>query len=161
MATLEHNLTDITRQILERSKDYSTPLKRFYRYIRDDTVKMFNILGRRGNTTPYRGVTWKWFAAQYTRKDGTQVPAYGIPGKVKGRMRTSGQRVNENDLILSDSGDLRKASLDTFRISPDRLVAGSSKRYAKYQNKARTFIFINDDDLDMLRGEIIDWLVGT
>lgn len=155
---IEENLTDITRRILERSRNYIVPLKRFYVYLKTDVTKMFNILGKRGSNY-YRGVSWKWFADQYTRKDGTRVPAEGIAGKVKGRKRMSGKRIKTNDVVMSDSGILRKAALDSFWVSPFELTADTSLRYAKWQNAKRPFAFLNDNDLDRLRDNIVEWLV--
>lgn len=53
-------------------------------YMRARTMLMFQRL-RSGGT--YRGVTWKPFAPQYTRKDGTVVPAWGGVARVRAGFR--------------------------------------------------------------------------
>ena len=67
----------------------------FQSYMQRRTTLMFSRLSRGSGS--FRGVSWPWFAPQYTRADGTVVPAFGgIPklngkGLVKGRKRASGK----------------------------------------------------------------------
>ena len=156
---ITHNFSEIIDQVLERAQDYRVPLKLFYTYLHGQTVQMFPRLGRKGNTTPFREVTWKWFADQYVRKDGTVIPAQGIPGQVKGRKRKSGKRITANSLIMSDSGIMRKAALASFKVTTHSLVMDTPVKYAKYQHKKRPYMFVTDDDVDELREMIIDYLI--
>ena len=80
--TITYDFDKIVTRLLERSKDYRVPLKRFYVYLHGETVKLFPILGKKGGAI-YRGMQWKWFADQYKRKDGTIVPAEGGKKKVR------------------------------------------------------------------------------
>ncbi len=157
--TITHNFTPIMKKVLAKSRDYRVPLKRFYVYLHGQTMQMFPKLGKRGSGT-FREVKWRWFAAQYVRKDGLQIPAQGIPGKVKGRKRMSGKRVTDSSRIMQDTGILRGAALGNFRIGANYLIARTPVKYAKFQNKMRRFAFITDDDTDRLRELIIDYLTG-
>jgi hypothetical protein len=71
------------KRMLEKAKDYTQPLTDFYGYMVRQTQLTFARLSAKGNTSDFRGVRWKWFEDQYTRKDGTVVPAEGGIPKVR------------------------------------------------------------------------------
>lgn len=114
-------------------------------YMRVRTSGMFARL-RRGGT--YRGVTWKDWAPQYTRKDGTVVPAWGgiakVRGKgmVKGRKRPSGTRVTRSSALMQDTMSLRTRAALVVRRNRLMLQLGpQGVRYAASQNARRPFLF--------------------
>jgi len=161
--TITHDFDKVVTRLLERSRDYTVPLKRFYVYLHGETVKLFPILGKKGGAT-YRGMQWKWFADQYIRKHPKPgqkkiMPAEGIPGEVLGRLRHSGKRIKSNDLMMSDSGIMRKAALGSFQVSTHEIVMSTPVNYAKYQNAMRPFMFLTPEDVDKVRQYIIEYLI--
>lgn len=119
----------------------------FQAYMLRRTALTFRNLKRGGS---FRGVSWRWFAPQYTRSDGTVVPAEGgIPkvrgtGLVKGRLRHSGTRVRSSSSLVADSSRLRNAALTDVRITDTTLVMDTPIDYAKYQQAMRPFQFFDD-----------------
>lgn len=114
-------------------------------YMRVRTDSMFRHL-RRGGT--HRGVTWKDWTPQYTRKDGTVVPAWGgIPkvrgrGMVKGRKRPSGKRVTQSSALMQDTMTMRGRAALVVRRNRNMLQLGpQGVNYAHDQNKRRQFLF--------------------
>lgn len=130
-------------------------------YMRVRTDSMFRHL-RRGGT--HRGVTWKDWAPQYTRKDGTVVPAWGgvprvragyiqsgkhkgermsrVSGKVKGRLRPSGKRVTQSSALMQDTMTMRGRAALVVRRNRNMLQLGpQGVNYAHDQNKRRQFLF--------------------
>jgi len=98
----------------------------------------------------YRGVTWERLAPQYTRMDGTVIPAHGGvkkvrgQGSVKGRKRASGKRVTSSTNIMRDAGKLsRGGSLGTL-ITRDKLILRSGLSYGKFQQRMRAWLFFQD-----------------
>ena len=119
--------------------------RKFAQYMRVVTDRTFSRL-RRGGT--FRSVTWRYFAAQYTRKDGTVVPAWGgIPkvrgtGLVLGKKRPSGQRIASGDAIMQDTRHMASRAGLVIRQSRTRLELGpQGVRYAAEQNEDRKFLF--------------------
>lgn len=121
------------------------------------------VKNKKGGT--HRGVTWDYFAPQYTRKtDGAVVPAWGGVkklrgrGKVKGRLRPSGSRVTSRASLLQDTNTLRARALLARRITNTSVVMGSAgPSYSRYQHNLRPFVFWHlPDDLTMMRRVIID-----
>ena len=164
--TIQHNFDDILQKMLEKAKDYKQPLTDFYGYLLRRTALMFTKLGRKGNTAPFRETVWPWFAPQYTRKDGTVVPAEGGVAKVrgegviKGRKRHSGTRVTARSMIMSDRGTMRNAVLARYRIGTHYATMKTPPKYAEFQNNLRRFMFITDDEVNVLRGMILRHLVS-
>lgn len=104
------------------------------------------------------GEKWEPMKPQYTRKDGTEVPAWGgVPrvnkgfglkrrgGSVKGKKRPSGQRVKASSVMMQDTGNMRNSMLGTpleltknhIRVGPH----GVSEEYAGEQDAMRPFAF--------------------
>lgn len=134
--------------------------------IRVDAVFQAN---RKGGT--FRGVTWKWFADQYTRKtDGVVVPAQGgVPrlrggGLVRGRKRPSGTRVTASSSVMQDLGDLRRGAASVLQVLPGRMVIGTDSRVgerAQYLSRRRPFLFwYLPDDEDMVNRYFQDYIRG-
>ena len=117
------------------------------------------IFARLRNGGTHRGVTWRYFADQYTRKaDGVTVPAWGGVqrlrgrGTVQGRKRPSGARVKQGDAIMQDTNTLRSRALASVRITRFRLVMGNNLTYGAAQQAMRPYAFFHlPDDLDMIR----------
>ena len=74
---IQHNFGPIVSDMLAKSTDFRQPLTDFYGWMTRRTNLTFTKLGKRGNSTPFREMLWPWFAPQYTRKNGTVVPAEG------------------------------------------------------------------------------------
>lgn len=116
-------------------------------YMRVRTTLTFSRL-RAGGT--YRGVTWKPFAPQYTRKDGTVVPAWGGVAKVrgrgmvKGRLRPSGKRVTSRSALMQDTMTLRTRAALVIRRNRFMMQLGpQGVRYAAHQNSLRRLLFFD------------------
>ena len=100
---------------------------------------------RRGGK--FRGVTWSPWAPQYTRQDGTVIPAWGgvrkVHGRglVKGRKRPSGTRVTKQSRLMEDTGNLRSQTHTNWRITK-RLMRGRVRApLAKKLQKQRPYFF--------------------
>ena len=152
------------RQRLDALGDAAVDLKpawkEFGAYMRVVTDRQFAKL-RKGGT--YRGVTWKPFAPQYVRRDGTVVPAWGgvpkvrgkryktgkrageIRGKkVKGRLRPSNSRITKRSALMQDTGTMKgRAALTTALRRKSVEMGPQGVRYAKEQNDRRPFLFFD------------------
>lgn len=125
--------------------------REFASYMRTVTDNTFRAL-RHGGT--YRGVSWDYFAPQYTRKtDGVTVPAWGgVPkvvgtGTVKGRLRPSGARVSAGDSVVQDLEVLRsRAALVTHMGAKLLRLEPQGVDYAGYQSRRRPFLFFTPKD---------------
>ena len=161
---IQHNFGPIIQGMLTKSKDYRQPLTDFYGWMIRRTQLTFSKLGKKGKSTPFREVLWRWFAPQYTRKDGTVVPAEGGVAKlrgrgvVKGRLRHSGKRVTSSSRTVQDRGTVKQSALARFRIGNNYLVAETPTRYAKYQQAMRPFAFMTNADVEFLRKQILKHL---
>lgn len=140
--------------------DVRPALQRFAQYMRVQTDRTFQALRRGGD---YRGVHWRYFAPQYTRKtDGVTVPAWGgVPklrgqGLVLGRKRPSGARVKQGDAVVQDTMTLRGRAALVMGLTRNRLTLGpQGVRYAAAQQAKRPFLFFNfPADRDALAGMI-------
>ena len=109
----------------------------FYTYMTSVITGMFIRLQSGGTD---RGVTWPWFAPQYTRSDGTVVPAEGTRG-VLGRLRPSGKRVTRRSNLMRDTGRMQSGLLDQRKTGKKRMILDSSVEYTGYQNQLRPFQF--------------------
>jgi hypothetical protein len=114
-------------------------------YMRVRTSSMSAHLRRGGS---WRGVTWKDWAPQYVRKDGTVVPAWGgVPkvrgrGLVKGRKRPSGTRVTQQSALMQDTMTMRSRAALVVRRNRFMMQLGpQGVRYAARQNALRPFLF--------------------
>ena len=107
--------------------------------------------------------SWAPFANQYTRKDGTVVPAWGgVPrvygkGNVLGRKRPSGQRVTESSKIELDTGTLR-ASVGLRAITNTTLDYGTNLSYSGAQQSLRAFTFFVDTDRQKISSICKNWI---
>ena len=151
----------------------------FHRYMGVMTDNTFE-KNRLGGT--WRGVTWKYFAPQYTRKvrvggkslrvlevrvwGGEIVPAWGGvknvrgKGKVLGRLRPSGKRVKKGDSIVQDTGTLRNnATLGVVHITKNKMRIGTNINYAAAQQKMRPFLFFTKRDAAYLNKLTSDFLM--
>lgn len=140
--------------------------KEFALYMRHVTDTTF-IRNRHGGS--YRGVSWDYFAPQYTRKtDGVTVPAWGGVAKIKagyskytkagkeknkglsktrgknvlGRRRPSGARIKQGDSVMQDSGTLRARAALTLALGENKIELGpQGVKYAGEQQALRPFLF--------------------
>ena len=142
-----------------KASDWRPAARRIHRVmqVRTDSVFAANRLGG-----THRGLRWNYFAPQYTRKDGTVVPAWGGvaradgTGQVQGRLRPSGQRIRRGDSVVQDTGNLRRNALLSLRLTKTRLEMGTNVEYADDQAKRRPWAtFHLPDDLNMMRQEVI------
>ena len=150
-------------ELQKRGDGMQRVFKVFHRYMGVMTDKTFD-QNRRGGT--WRGVTWKYFAPQYTRKDGTVIPAWGGvakgrgKGKVLGRKRPSGARVQKGDSVVQDTGTLRNnATLGVVHITKNKMRIGTNINYAAAQQKMRPFLFFTKRDAAYLNKLTSDFLM--
>jgi hypothetical protein len=138
----------LIKKLAEEGTNFKKPLNKFRAYMAHQVDTMWDVLSSGGGT--HRGVRWKPFAPQYTRKSGTTVPHYGgIPkvrgkGRVKGRLRPSGRRLTAASQLMQDTGTLRsRATATVFQSTRTRLSFGTSPSltYAEQQAQARPFLF--------------------
>jgi len=128
-----------------------------YSYMLSRTLLTFRTLKKGGS---FRGVTWKWFADQYTRKGGTRVPAEGGVAKmrgegiVKGRLRGGGKsdvdRVDAGSNLLRHRGILANAALNRVHKTRQTMVMNTNVDYADRQQAMRPFQFFElpkDEDV--------------
>jgi hypothetical protein len=139
-----------------RLRDMRPVFTNFHVYMMRRVQLMFERLKSGG--TSFRGVGWMWFARQYTRKDGTIVPAEGgVPkvrgnGLVKGRKRHSGKRVTRSSNLMRDTGRLSSAALAFMRMSKSKIEMDTKVNYAGYQHRMRAYQFFEEPkDIDVLR----------
>lgn len=129
------------RRDLERFADLAAdghkPLLAFYSTWKAVVGRAWGQIKAKGGN--FRGESWPGLADQYTRADGTEVPAWGgvpragrgfkkrsrgpernkstgermgrVSGMVSGRRRPSGRRVTEQSVINQDTGALKSAIL--------------------------------------------------
>ena len=150
-------------ELQKRGDGMQRVFKVFHRYMGVMTDNTFE-KNRLGGT--WRGVTWKYFAPQYTRKDGTVIPAWGGvakvrgKGKVLGRKRPSGARVQKGDSVVQDTGTLRNnATLGVVHITKNKMRIGNNINYAAAQQKMRPFLFFTKKDAAYLNKLTSDFLM--
>jgi phage gpG-like protein len=132
---------------VKRMGNVKPAMQSFYTYMRQQTDMTFQMAGPGPYGGSYRGVTWAGFANQYTRTDGTVIPAWGgVPrvvrhrvgkaapyqgpmtrklrhgGKVKGSMRPSGKRVTAASMIGRDTGRMAAQAGSKHRISGGKIM---------------------------------------
>jgi hypothetical protein len=142
-----------------KAADLRKPNKKFAQYFRVAVDRHFKAL-KKGGTN--RGVTWKPFAPQYTRKtDGAVVPAWGGTkkvrgaGRVKGRLRPSGTRITKGSALLQDTNTLRSRATLTIRQTRTSMEVGpQGVNYAAKQHARRPFLFFTQSDGNKY-GEIV------
>ncbi len=141
----------------------------FQAYMLRRTALTFREL-RQGGT--FRGVRWAWFADQYTRKDGTVVPAEGgiakvrgkgvVKGRLRGEGKTDAHRVKRSSSLVADTSRLRNAALTRQRITKNRLTMDTPVKYAARQHALRPFSFFEDPkDVNILNGFIQSRIEAT
>ena len=161
---IQHDFGKVVSGMLAKASDFRQPLTDFYAWMTRRTQLTFSKLGKRGNSATFRETLWPWFAPQYTRKDGTIVPAEGGIAKirgtgiVKGRLRHSGTRVTGRSMIVQDRGTEKQGALARFKIGKDYLIAQTPVKYAKYQQAMRPFAFMITEDVEFLRKQILKHL---
>ncbi len=152
------------REAMKRAGDRASDWRPAAKWIAQEmTVRVDSVFARNRLGGTHRGVTWKYFAPQYTRKtDGAVVPAWGGVrkirgrGNVKGRLRPSGQRIRNSDAVGQDTGHLRRAALTSRRLDLRRMVLGTNIAYAEHFASRRPFAFFHlPDDLHMAREKMI------
>lgn len=112
-----------------------------------------------------RGKYWPWFAPQYTRSDGTVVPAEGgiarLDGKgmVLGRLRDSTrQRVSPESNLMRNTGIMFGGLLNNPIMRDDELIMRSTgnQEQISYQNSLRPFLFFQKSrDPNMIKQIIL------
>ena len=166
MITVQVSNLDVKLSGLESAaKDLTPAWLQTVSYTEGVTQDLFRRLAHGGT---YRGVRWKWFAPQYTRKtDGVTVPAEGgVPklrgrGLVKGKMRPSGKRVTRNSNLMQDTGAMRGQSSHNWDYKPHRLTGTVKLPYAAKQHSMRPFWFWeHPKDTTYIRQAIGDHVVG-
>lgn len=156
----DKGIRDVLKRLSKLPDGFKSPFERFAQYMRVQTDNTFDHLRTGGR---YRGVTWRYFAPQYTRKtDGVTVPAWGgVPklrgrGNVKGRKRPSGQRIAKGDALMQDTMTMRSRAALVVRMERYQARLGpQGVNYAAKQQGMRPFLFFTRKDstvlLDILR----------
>ena len=86
---LKGDFPDRFDELQKRGDGMQRVFKVFHRYMGVMTDNTFKNNAKGGT---WRGVTWKYFAPQYTRKDGTVIPAWGGVAKVRGKGNVLGRK---------------------------------------------------------------------
>ena len=164
MLKVDHELPE------HRSAGLAEVYTAWHAYMVRQTDRQFAEAGATGSAAEggeYREVEWSPLAAQYVRKDGTTVPAWGgVPrvdgkGLVKPRQRPSGQPVSPASQLLQDTGRLRqRAATEEVRVTPTTLAFGTRLEYAAFQQALRPFLFVTDEDADKLAEWVADAVGG-
>jgi len=139
----------VLQDTVKRLSDMRPFFVNFWAYMQSRTQLTFTKLRKGGK---FRGVTWPWFAGQYTRvTDGVKVPAEGgvarLSGKgtVKGRFRGKGKsekdRVKPTSNLLRHRGVMYNAALSQVKKTATRLEMDTPVNYADEQNAMRPFQF--------------------
>ena len=160
----------VTRPKDKTKIDLEPVYRAWHAYMISETDMMFEKAGGPGSAVrggEYRGVRWAPFSPQYIRADGTVVPAWGgVPkvrgkGRVKPRLRPSGKPVTPASLLMQDTGRLRqRAATEVVEVTPATLVFGTRLEYAPYQDALRPFLFVTDEDADLLAEMVAEYLSG-
>lgn len=128
----------------DEATDGTEPLKLLDIDVKRDMLNELRNAKATGGTV--RGEDWAGFADQYTRADGTVIPAWGgVPkvrgkGTVKGKKRPSGKPVTQSSLLMQDTGMLRQSA---FSRGPDMdgkntlYLFRKAVSYFKYQHAMR------------------------
>lgn len=164
-------ITAKARRPRDKAKlDLEPVFRAWHAYMVAETDMMFEKAGGPGSAVrggEYRGVKWSPFSPQYIRADGTVIPAWGgVPkvrgkGRVKARKRPSGKPVTPASLLMQDTGRLRqRAATEVVEITPATLTFGTRLVYAPYQDALRPFLFVTDEDADILAEMVGDFLSG-
>ena len=120
----------------------------FQTYMTSVTGNTFKRL-KKGGT--FRGVTWKGFAPQYMRDDGTVIPAEGGVPKVRGEGVVLGRkrgetdsRVSKSSNLLRNTATLQNSALNRVYMKKTLMVMdtrGLAAKRAGWQNQLRPFQF--------------------
>ena len=144
------------------ARDMRPAFRRFAQYMRVQTDNTFEAMRTGGQ---HRGVHWPYFAPQYTRKDGTVVPAWGgVPyangnGTVKGRKRPSGRRIRRGDALMQDTMTMRaRAALVQHMGRNVARLGPQGVKYAAVQQARRPFLFFTKQDGAILGEMLRDYL---
>lgn len=162
----DKGLRDALKRLGKLPDGFKAPFERFAQYMRVQTDNTFEHL-RTGGV--YRGVTWRYFAPQYTRKtDGVTVPAWGgVPklrgnGLVLGRLRPSGARVANGDAIMQDTMTMRSRAALVVRMERYQARLGvQGVNYASAQHKMRPFLFFTRKDAGVLTEILRSYVSGA
>lgn len=137
-------------------KNLAPAFRELQTYMQRQVTLMFSRIRRGGH---YRGVSWEWFAPQYTRADGTVVPAEGGIAKVSGdgvvlgRLRPSGTRITASSSLMQDTGRMRSALLSKQDFVGNRMyIMETPLAYAAMMNELRPFQYFQEPkDVNMLQ----------
>ena len=132
------------QNLINNISDFTPVWPNIQAYMIAVIAMQFNQLPRGGNA---RSVYWPDFAIQYVRKDGTIVPAEGIPGEVQGRKRDNTEnRVTAESDLMRNTGKMFAGILQKIKFSKTILEMDSAGNYGQlvYQENLRAFQFFED-----------------
>lgn len=147
-------------------------LKQFFRV----WAKRVDIYWKRIKVTGgmFRGRKWAPMQPQYTRADGTPVPAWGgvkrvrkgrglkrKGGNVKAKKRPSGKPVKTSSVLMRDTGALyRDITNKWLALTKSYLDVGTSLEYGEEQHRRRNVVFwqprVDESKLWRIYGHAID-----
>lgn len=156
------------QNILDRVDDFSPIWAEITAYMQGKISLQF-VDNRAGRAT-VRSSFWPWFAPQYTRKDGTMVPAEGgisrLDGKglVLGRLRDSTkQRISADSNLMRNTGIMFGSLLNSPVKTKKslKLLSGDKSEKLSYQNRLRPFLYFEDDvDTEIIGQLAIRHVIG-
>ena len=139
--TMGGNWKQRLNEVGDASADGTIPLKQFAAAEKADIgLKWARHAKAEGGIV--RGQRWEGFKPQYTRNDGTVVPAWGGVAKVRGsgtvqgKKRPSGARVDRSSVLNKDEGHTRQSVISSrpriLRKQVWELAAQDLTDYAEY-----------------------------
>lgn len=153
------------------TRDQSDVLGDFYRRMVTRIDRTFELAGgpssaSKGGYDPFRDITWEPLAPQRRRIDGREIPAWGGTrrkdgkGKVKGRLRASGRRVQKTDALNQDTGRFRQRAATGFvAIGRNSITFGPNLNYSSRLESLRPAVFIAESDAALLQNLLMKKLL--
>lgn len=154
-----------------------TNMEDVYREFHEQMVsrldRTFELAGAKGSVEtggydPFREIKWEPMKAQRERKsDGEVIPAWGGvfradgKGKVKGRLRPSGKRVQKDSSLNQDTGRYRqRISTGIVVISQNGLTFGPNLDYADDIEALRPNLIITESDARLFEKILLNHVLG-
>lgn len=147
------------------SRDMKPPLQRFGQYLIKAMTRQMRAAGsaRVGGTA--RGAQWAGMKPQYTRRDGTVVPAWGGVSKVRGAGQVKGRKLKDGSRITSSYKMFSRLKSAGAFVSGTRTVTSTTITLktrgpaAAQQHAMRQFLFFEPGkDLMALEKQVTRYL---
>lgn len=133
--------------LTEAVTDWRRPMNTFRAYMVREVGKQIEQAGSASGGTA-RGVRWDGYAPQYTRRDGSTVPAWGGVAKVRGKGTVQGKRNGSGRIISKGSrmlANVKPGSLLTVHHRDNNSISiGPTSGFAARMNTMRQFAFYQE-----------------